>query len=256
MKTLYIFFTLFAIIFLFSACHKRQELDFFSDYESYDRTVGVDGKKMVFLRNYGDDTNTDDTLLKLDIQPDALDETIIVNFYEYFNETVEYDINVDFGLGVTSKFFYILPFYEFENNNDSTSDYKLDTHLSIDFNYPVTTTYFIDTTYYSMLEVTDLLFRIKIPRYDEWDDNIWTEFNEQAYPNGFSKADLNYLINGKWNEIDGYYENPINPSMANWELVPSYSINPDNHSVTFLMDKTDYMYVICYNSKNSRLVNH
>jgi len=255
MKTIYICIVFFATIILFSACHKRQEEDYFVGYEDYDRTVGVDGKEMVFLRNYGDDTNTNDTLLKLDILPDALDTTIIVNFYEYFNETIESDINNDFGLSLTSKFFYILPFYEFENNNDSTSDYKLDTHVSIDFNYPVTTTYFIDTSYYSILEVTDLLYRIKIPIYDEWDDNIWTEFNNQGYPNGFSKTDLDYLINGKWNESDGYL-GTSNPTMINWELVPNYSVNPENHSVTFLMDKTDYMYVICYSSKKNRLANH
>lgn len=251
MKTIYIFLVFFTTIILFSACHKRQEKDYFVGYENYNRTVGVDGKEIVFLRNYGDDTNSNDTLLKLNILPDALDTTIIVNFYEYFNETLESDINNDFGLNLTSKFFYILPFYEFDNDNDSTSDYKLDTHVSIDFNYPVTTTYFIDTSYYSMLEITGLLYRIKIPRYDEWDDNVWTEFNEQAYPNGFSHADLDYLINGKWNEVDGY-GGTSTASMVNWELVPNYSINPENHSITFLMDKTDYMYVICYDASKTR----
>ncbi len=256
MKTIYLSTILLSVIMLFSACHKRQELDYFEGYENYDRTVGVDGKEMVFLRNYGDDTYKDDTILKLDFLPGAVDTTIIINFYEYYNETVMYNIYNDFDIFPTSKFFYILPFYEFENNNDSTSDYKLDTHVSIDFNYPVNTTFFIDTSYFAGLESTDVLYRIKIPRDGEWDDNIWTEFNNQGYPNGFSKADLDFLIDGKWNEADGYL-GTVYPSMVNWEEVPSYWINTENQSVTFSMNSTDYMYVICYDaSKKKRLVKH
>lgn len=256
MKTKYIKLLIFSFIILSFACHKRQELDYFEGYEKYDRTVGVDGKEMFFLRNYGDDTYTNDTILKLDFPPKALDTTIIVNLYEYYNETVMYDLYNDFDLYTMSKFFYILPFYEFENNNDSTSDYKMDTHISIDFHYPVTTTYFIDTSYFYGLEATDILFRIKIPRYNEWDDNVWTNFNNQGYPNGFSETDLNYLINGKWNEVDGYL-GTVYPSMINWEIVPYYTIDVVNQSVTFSMNETDYMYIICYSAlKKKRLIKH
>ena len=251
MKTINIFFILFVIIFLFSACHKRQELDFFSDYESYDRTVGIEGKDMVFLRNYADDSDKTDTLLKFSVPPEALDETIIVNFYEYDNNALNLEIQNKFSLYTTSKFFYVLPFYEYTNNpdNDSLSDYRLDNHLSIDFYDYVTCTYFIDTTFYSWLEPTDRLYRIRTPRYNQWPENIWTKYSEQGYPTGFYETDLFYLINGKWNEYDDYSEGDY--SMINWEEVPYYNINPANHSVSFLMENTDYIYVICYDvSKN------
>ena len=180
-----------------------------------------------------------------------MDTTIIINFYEYFNETTYLSLSIDFGLVQMSKFFYILPFYEFENSSDSTSDYKLDTHVSIDFNHSVITTFFIDTSYFKGLESTDVLYRIELPRYNEWDDNIWTEFNNQGYPNGFSKSDLDFLINGKWNENDGYL-GTVNPSMVNWEEVPNYWIDEESQSVTFSMNKTDYMYVICYNTAKKK----
>ena len=48
MKTKYIGLVIITFIILFSACHKRQELEYFEGYENYDRTVGVDGKEMFF----------------------------------------------------------------------------------------------------------------------------------------------------------------------------------------------------------------
>lgn len=233
------------ILVVISSCHKRVELDKFW-LGDYDRRVGTEGKMLVFLRNYNDDSIIEDTLFIMDVPENALDTSFIFNFYEYNSEILDYEVYKEFGLGINSKFFYISPFREFVNNNDSTSDYKVDNHLSIDMYKPATFTYFIDTTTYPMLSITDKLYRIIIPMYDEWPENIWTKFNNQGYPQGFEEADLYFLINGKWSSDIDWGEGDY--STLNWEEVEDYTINPKNNTVTFNMYDTDYLYVICYDA--------
>ena len=245
MKNIITFIIIFSII-ISVGCHKRDD-DSHSFYEDYDRRIGPEGGELVFFRNYTNDWDKIDTLLKMIVPENAVDTTIIINFYKYNNTVLTLDIYNEFNLLTSSDFFYIMPFYNFINTNDSTSNYKRDQHLSIDFNYPVTFTYYIDTAKFAFLETSDKLYRIKTPRNNEWAYEIWTKFNKQGYPNGFDETDLFLLINGKWNKNDIYAEGDY--SMINWEEVPNYTINPENHSVTFVMDKTDYIYIICYSNK-------
>ena len=247
MKIRYLYFVVFLSILILNSCHKRND-DVLIDYDLYSRKIGPEGGELVFFRNYAMDNNREDTLLKMIVPQDALDTTIIVNSYTYFNEVLYRELYVEFDVLQECDFFYLLPFYNFSNANDSINSYKLDNHLSIDFNYPVTFTYYVDTAKYYSPESYYSLYRIKAPRYNEWsNEEIWTEFNKQGYPNGFIDLDLYYLINGKWNSSGGYGTSGY--SMTNWEKVSNYTIDTEGHSITFLMDKTDYIYVLVDDSK-------
>ena len=250
MKYKYINIFILTIVVLLTSCHKRIELESWLTGD-YDRKVGPEGKELVFLRNYSDDTILDDTLLKMNFIENTLDTVLIFNFYSLQKDELDVDLYAKFNLGCSSDFFYLLPSYEYINNDDSTNSYRMATHLSIDYNYPVATTYFIDTAKYLFLEETDKLYRITIPRDNEWDtDNIWLEFTDQGYPKGYQELDLQLIITGKWSDQIEYGYGDY--SMINWEEVPFYTIDTENHSVTFEMQNTDYMYVLVYDTNKKK----
>jgi len=211
------------------SCHKRIEDEM--DYAKYDRIVGPEGKKLIFFRNYGDDTDFSDTLIVLDIPAGALDTTVIFNYYTFFNDVVYNEIGEEFDLDLLSEFFYFLPFFnEYSNVEDieeENGDYQFDRHLSL---------IFIDS--YSRL------FKIKIPENDEWgvNYNIYTKFNQQLYPTGFDETDLALLINGKWNEFDDYGSGAY--SMINWTELSNFTFDEDRNTLTFDIMDTDGMYVV------------
>ena len=226
----------FIIIILFSitACHKRTLQH---NFDAYSRIADANGKKIIFLNNYSFDTNNEDTLLILDIPPLALNDTVIFNFYQYNNENLFYELINELSVNQETNFFYFLCFY---NNYTNTDNNNISYHLSIEFNKPVTMTYFFDQYIDENME----LYKIKIPKYNEWgeNNNIRIDTNYQAFPNGFVELDLTYLINGKWTENDYWGEGDY--SLDNWEQITEYTFNAHNNSITFPIYNTDFMYVI------------
>ena len=224
------------IIFTLSACHKRTLVP---DFDEYSRVADFSGKKIIFLNNYNFDTQNEDTLFILDIPPYALDSSVIFNLYQFKNENLYYELFEELSIEQETHFIYFLIFYNQYTNIDTDYD-DISYHLSIDFNKPVVSTFYID----KYLDANMKFYRIKIPKYNEWgnDNNIRVDTNYQAFPHGFYELDLVYLINGKWTENNEWGQGEY--SINNWEEVTEYTYNQDNKSITFEINNTDYMYVI------------
>ena len=235
-----ILFSALILIFAFSlsSCHKRIELE--EDYADYRRVIGPEGG-IINYYEYNPQDEISEVIVSLEIPEDALDSFVVFNMYEFHDDAADVDL-YNIGMETYSEFLYFVPFYESYGYNEQTVN-TTDYHLSIDFNKPVTVTY--NLSFYYIGEEAQL-YRIKIPRLDEWGsgeaNNIWVNWNYQGYPDGYDKLDLTYLVNGRWTESEYWGEGDL--SLDNWEEVPGLIYDKTNETVTFDIDNTDYMYVM------------
>ncbi|MCF8298535.1 MAG: hypothetical protein K9J13_13390 [Saprospiraceae bacterium] len=231
-----------SILILVFGCHKRDYMFSYISDENI-RVAGPEGKTIIFLNNYSDDFLSD-TLLVLDIPEGALDCTIIFNFYQFNDQVLNLDLQNELGKFPLSNFIYLTPVFEHDSFYEPyylDSSYCATTHNVLDFNKSVTVSYY-DYTY--DIYPNTKLYRIKIPRDNEWGTNynISACYSNDGYPIGYYEPDLTYLINGKWNSNSPYGTGGYN--LANWEEVTNYSIDTAANSVTFSILSLDYMYVL------------
>jgi hypothetical protein len=161
---------------------------------------------------------------------------------------------------VGSRFLYFVPFYESDGYRER-GQLDLSYHLSIGFKKPVTVTYnfLADRSalslsnwqeaslyheYYKKTNRSYHLYRIKIPKLDEWGEgnNIYVNWNNQGYPDGYDRTDLYYIISGLWSSISEWGKGYI--SLENWEPVPNFTLDAGSNSVQFEITNTDYIYVL------------
>jgi len=241
LKKLFIL-TLSAII--ITGCYYYPEFDDIS-YNEYRRVIGHEGGVINFYRNYENDS-LKDIAVKMEFPENAVDSLIVFNMYEFFDEVTYYDLIYNLYTEQFSDFLYFVPFYESEGYkeviNDSTDFYDIvQKHTSINFNVPVTVTYY--NSFYENIPDSAKLYRIKIPGENEWgeENNVWVKYNYQGYPDGYDDIDLIYLINGRWSETIYWGEGEL--SLVNWEEV-FFTFNTTDQTVTFEISNTDYMYVM------------
>ncbi|NJO93025.1 MAG: hypothetical protein HC831_31760 [Chloroflexia bacterium] len=177
----------------------------------------------------------------------------------------DYELVLQMENGYTeigSRFLYFVPFYESDGYHER-GQLDLSYHLSLDFKKPVTVTYnfLADRSalslsnwqeaslyheYYKKTNPSYHLYRIKIPKLDEWGEgnNIYVNWNNQGYPDGYDRTDLYYIISGLWSSISDWGKGYI--SLENWEPVPpsEYTLDAGNNSVQFEITNTDYIYVV------------
>ncbi len=245
------------IIILFSSCYKYPDLEEY-DYDSFRRVVGAEGGTINFLANYENDS-IQDILIQLDIPEGALDSVVVFNMYKTGN--YELATEMDNGLAkVGTEFIYFVPFYESQGYHEH-DQIDVSYHLSIEFNQPVSVTYnyligldnfdgnSIDNVklYYEYYKATNnsfQLYRIKIPKTDEWgqENNIRINWNSQGYPVGYNTTDINYIITGSWSQANVWGSELR--SLENWEQVTDIDLNGTDGTVSFQINNTDYMYVL------------
>ena len=96
-----------------------------------------------------------------------------------------------------------------------------------------------------------VLYKINIPAKNEWgtgvENNMWINYNNQGYPNGYNEQDLMYIINGRWTENYSWGTGSL--SFDNWEEVSDYSYDISNKTVSFQINDTDYIYVMAVDSE-------
>jgi|GEM_PF-2474116 len=256
MKSNYLIIFTF-ILLIFNGCRKNFEFEDI-DYTTYNRLVGPDGGTINYFANYDNDSKND-ILLSLQVPKGALDSLLVFNLYEF----EDYEVALQMENGFTkfgSKLFYFVPFYESEGYKER-GQLELNYHLSIKFNQPLTVTYnpladYTDLSlknwqevelynnYYKTTNRSYKVYRIKIPRLDQWggSHNIFVNWTRQGYANGYDRTDLSYIINGRWTSSDNWGTGEI--SMENWELVGQYDLDTENDQVSFKIFDTDYIYVV------------
>ncbi len=225
----------------FSSCYEYPELTDIQ-YEDYRRVIGPDGGTINFYANYENDS-IEDILVRMEFPENALDSLVVFNMYEFNNDFVENDLeNLD--MYVNTQFLYFVPFYESEGYVAHDNEDDIGYHLSINFNSPVGITYNLDNYLEENETLPDnsTLYRIKIPSLDEWDENIWVNWNIQGYPDGYDNIDLIYLITGRWTGLSGWSNGDL--SIDNWEEVDTYTYDNISKTITFNIENTDYMYVM------------
>lgn len=249
------------LLILISGCYKEPDfIDF--DYRTYNRVVGPRGGSLMFFANYENDT--DNSLnVEMEFPQDALDSMMVFNMYQF--EDYELVLQMQDGFAqVGSRFLYFVPFYESEGYY-KREHLDLSYHLSTDFNKPVRVKYYfladkdevspnswqeaeLYHDYYKNTDEKYRLFKIKIPKTDEWgeNNNIYVNWNKQGYPDGYDRTDLVYIINGSWSSINDWGSGII--TLENWE-----PFNRDDYTlveagiqsyVEFEIDNSDYMYVL------------
>jgi hypothetical protein len=245
------------IPFFLNGCHKDYQFQNF-DYKTFNRVIGPKGGKINFYDNYGNDTKND-VIVTMDIPDKALDSLMVFNMYQF--EDFEVTTQMEEGFAkFGSKLLYFVPFYESEGYHER-AQLELNYHLSIKFKQPVTVTYYplvsysdltlknwqeveLYNNYYKTTNKSYKVYRIKIPKTDEWgeNNNIYVNWNRQGYPNGYDRTDLSYIINGRWSAGSEWGTGDI--SMDNWELVGDYTLNTTTNTVKFTIFDTDYLYVV------------
>jgi hypothetical protein len=241
-KTIFIFIVLLTA--LMSCYHYPEEEDF--GYDEYNRVIGPEGGEIYFYRNYEDDSERE-LIVKMDFPVNAVDSVLVFNMYEFWDEVTYYDLNYILSVEAFSDFLYFVPFYESDGYREvltDTSDFEslVQKHVSIQFNTPVTVTYY--NSFYEYMTDTAVLYRINIPGENEWgiENNVWVNYNIQGYPDGYDAIDLIYLIMGRWTETTEWGSDVF--SLDNWEVADTYTLNVNEESVSFEILDTDYMYVM------------
>jgi len=250
----YIFVTF--ILILISSCYQYPESSDL-EYDKYNRVIGPEGGEIVFLSNYSNDSLTD-LALKLEFPAGAVDSNFVFNMYEFEDVDLVQKMKNE-GLAIIgSKQLYLVPFYESEGYNEH-GQLDLAYHLSVDFKEPVSATYNYlnedqaqssewqeNQLYYEFYKKTTKLYelyKIKIPRIDEWgDNNVFVAWNDQKYPVGYDESHLHNIISGEMSATnpDGSGEE----SLLNWELVSEFNIDTKLNQVTFDIYDTDHIYVL------------
>jgi hypothetical protein len=256
MKISNIIVIFFAVVLLFG-CYKEPDFTNF-DYETYNRVVGPDGGSINFYGNYAND-NKNNVLVSMDIPSNALDSMMVFNMYRF--EDYELVLQMENGYAeIGSKFLYFVPFYESDGYHER-SKLDLSYHLSVDFKEPVTVTYNfladggglaaktwqeteLHFEHYKRTNGSYRLYRMKIPKLDEWGEgnNIYVNWNNQGYPDGYDRTDLYYIITGIWSPLDSWGEGYL--SLENWEPVMDFDLDAGSSSVSFEINNTDYIYVV------------
>jgi len=233
-KTIYIISLFTTALMIFTSCHQRDVPEF--NYSDYRRVIGAEGGIINFYE-YNPADSVPLVLVKMNFPAGALDTLVVFNMYE-FNDTQTYLELMDMDMFQTSDFLYFIPFYESYGYNNQTQ-LQTDYHLSIEFNDSVEITYNLKGT---NLDEGSKLFRIPIPKLDDpdWGDNVWVNWNEQGYPDGYDELDLIYLITGRWTINDSWGTGT--PSTINWQEIPNATVI--DSTVTFKIGNTDYLYVM------------
>lgn len=227
------------LLLLFTACYQRPEPEY--EYENFRRVIGPDGGIINFYE-YNPEDSVPNVLVSMNFPEGALDSMVVFNMYKFFDQQTENELWT-LDMVQSSDFLYFIPFYESYGYNNQTQ-LETDYHLSINFNEPVTIKYNIKG---SKIDEESMFYRIPIPKLNDpdWDDNVWVNWNDQGYPDGYDELDLIYLITGRWTVNDQWGAG--NPSLFNWEPFPVDSFDFDlsiDSSVTFQIKNTDYIYVM------------
>lgn len=227
----------FILTVLLSSCHERWEGEDF--YTEYNRVVGPDGGNLIFYKNYQNDS-LKNKLATLTFEENTLDSIILLNYYEFYNERLRWDLFDNFNIEQITPFFYFVPFYKSEGYNEHGNNDE-EYHLSIPFKKNVKVSYSLEGYDYSS---EYKLYRIIIPRTNEWgeDDNIWVAWNNQGYPNGYEQIDLIYLLNGQWTQSGGWGGN-LEMNLTNWEEI-GYKYDNENNTINFEVQDTDWIYAL------------
>ncbi|MBN2894234.1 MAG: hypothetical protein JXL97_20350, partial [Bacteroidales bacterium] len=218
------------------------------NYDEYNRIAGQEGKSIVFIDYSEDYPDSSVVFLTLEIPPNALDSNYIFNMFEFSDSILTNELDNEFEIRNSSEFFYFVAipenfcfscmFYEdLEQNGFETNH-----HFSLIAAKELIVTYKLSNY---TVKATDKLYRIKIPKTDEWaTGNIWLDWNTQGFPTGYNKAGLAYLINGKWT-ID-FQSGTGNYSLNNWEEIVDFQINEQNNTIIFNILDMDYAYVLIH----------
>jgi hypothetical protein len=238
--------------FLFS-CHQRILPE--EDYSEHRRVIGPEGGTINFYEYKPDRGEEAKVLVKMEFPAGALDSLVVFNMYEYHNVSTYLELYY-MGIQEQSNYLYFVPYPEslgystidLSETSTDTTYYK--EHFSIEFNQPVTVTYYVND--YG-IEDSIRLYRVNIPAENEWGtedfENVWIKLNQQFYPNGYDDLDLLYLITGKWSQGIPYGRGT--ESLINWEELTlkdstAYSVNTLERKVTFKIYDTDNMYLLGY----------
>jgi hypothetical protein len=235
----HLFIIIGVVAMMLYSCHQRYEPVY--DYSDFRRVIGPEGGVINFFE-YNPEDSIPNVILKMEFPQGALDSLVVFNMYEFYDDQTYIDLYL-LNLIQYSDFLYLIPFYESfgYNNVDTTLQDEIDYHLSINFNQPVKITYKIREYGY---DPNAKLYRIPIPKLNDpaWDDNVWVNWNNQGYADGYYQLDLVYLITGRWTQNDPWGTGT--PSLYNWEELPaeSYTYNTSDSTVTFNINNTDYIY--------------
>jgi hypothetical protein len=245
---------------VFSSCRKDFEFTEF-DYTTYNRVIGPQGGSIDFYGNYKNDRQNN-VIVNFNVPSGALDSMMVFNMYQYENyelATLMEDGFAKFG----TKLLYFVPFYESEGYHER-GQFERNYHLSVKFKKPITVTYYpmanysdfsfknwqevvLFQNYYKTTNKAYKVYRIKIPKIDEWGTyhNIFVNWSGQGYPNGYDPTDITYIVNGRWSLASAWGTGEI--SMINWEELvrgEDYELDPINDKVTFKIYDSDYIYVV------------
>jgi hypothetical protein len=256
MKYRFLYITIL-IPFILMGCRKDYVFKMF-DYSTYNRVVGPKGGTINYYANYNNDSSTA-IVASLDVPIGALDSLMVFNMYQF--EDYELATLMEDGFAkMGSKLIYFIPFYESDGYHER-GQMELNYHLSANFKKPV------NVTYHPLAEYSDLVlknwqevelynnfyksangsykvYKIKIPRIDEWgeNNNIFVNWNRQGYANGYDATDISYIVNGRWTASDSWGTGET--SMTNWELVGTYTINSADDVISFTITDTDHFYIV------------
>ncbi len=245
------------IVIFFSSCYKYPDSEYY-DYETFNRVMGPEGGIINFFENYENDS-IKDVVIKLEIPEGALDSFVVFNMYKTGNYEIATELDNGFAK-IGTEFVYFVPFYKSQGYHEH-DQIDVSYHLSIDFNEPVKVTYNylvgqedfntnnIDDIklYYEYYKATNnsfKLYRIKIPKTDEWgqQNNIRINWNSQGYPVGYNQTDIEYIINGNWSQSNEWGSEI--QSLENWEVVEDVEVNSTKGFVRFDINNTDYIYLL------------
>jgi hypothetical protein len=228
------FLLLLGVSILIASCHKRIELD--SDYSNFRRVIGPDGGTINFYE-YNPIDSIEDLLLSMQFDANAVDSFVVFNMYEFDDDDLKIELSL-LNLTYYTKFLYFIPFSE---ASEYQNPWRL-LHDSIDFLSPVTVRH--NVTRFGVPDSAEL-YRIYIPRKNEWSDNLWVQWDEFGYPTGYNGTQLSFLINGRWT-FDSYLGG-TEASLVNWEKLErdiDYTYILPDSIIQFEIDNTDYLYVM------------
>ncbi|MCP4176481.1 MAG: hypothetical protein GY756_01840, partial [bacterium] len=227
-------------------------------FEKYKRVIGPDGGVINFYANYANDS-IEDIIATMVIPPGALDSAMVFNMHQFEDYKLAEELKTGYAV-LGSKLLYFVPFPESEGYNEQ-SQFDINYHLSAEFNEPVRVTYrylagkvsyslddfersSLYYEYYNNINRAYRLYRIKIPKTDEWgeENNIFIAWNSQGYPVGYNESELKLIVSGNWSQSHPGQDGKMN--LQNWEQVEDIQINIEDESISFDIYDTDYMYVL------------
>lgn len=242
-----IIFSFIGGLFWQSCEYHEQDLAPLAAYDRfYSREAGPNGDTIAFFEDYADDQNFEFYKIGLVFPQGALDSNIIVNYYNYMNERVNYILKDSILLA--SEFFYFIPAYRSWGYEYDTLSFVDETrHLRINFNKKILLIYHfkdiaaeIDTSY--------RFFRLLLP------PDMSVKFNEQGFVTGFYDESLLQVITGSYiNEATTVNTDTLR-GLKFWQELPkeNYKINFSTNTISVAIENLDYMYCIAkFNFKDT-----